>query len=45
MERKIDPRMSNVQIKTYQPPAIEVIEMEMEDAVLSGMSSSVIEDF
>ena len=45
MNPKNDPRTSDVQIETYQPPAIEVIEMEMEDAVLSGMSSSVIEDF
>ena len=35
----------DVRIETYQSPAIEVIEMEMEDAVLSGMSSSEIEDY
>lgn len=45
MERKIDPRTPDVPIETYQAPAIAVIEMEMEDTVLSGMSSSVIEDF
>ena len=45
MNPKNAPRAFDVQIETYQSPAIEVIEMEMEDAVLSGMSSSVIEDF
>ena len=45
MKQKKEPRTSDVQIESYQAPAVEVIEMEMEDAVLSGMSSSVIEDF
>ena len=45
MKQKNEPRTSDVQIESYQAPAVEVIEMEMEDAVLSGMSSSVIEDF
>ena len=45
MNLKNDPRTPNVQIETEQPPPIEGIEMGMEYAALSGMSSSNIEDF
>ena len=45
MNLKNDPRTPNVQIETDQPPPIEGIEMGMEYAALSGMTTGDIEDY
>ena len=45
MTKRKEVSTPDVRIESYQPPAIDVIEMEMEVAVLSGMSSSEIEDY
>ena len=36
--------MSAVQTKNYQPPVINVIEIVVEEAALSGMTTGDIED-
>lgn len=39
MEQKTEIGTATVQVETYEAPRIEVIEMEVEDAVLTGTPS------
>lgn len=45
MDKNVEKSMNLIQVEQYESPRIEVIELEIEDAVLTGISSATYESW